>query len=203
MGKVKIVSVHYKTPNLIYDQYNSVRKFYPEIKYEIIDGSDDGKKYFVDLEKKDPNFVVRRFGYNIHHGPGMDYAIKNSSEEFLLILDSDVSLKSALIEPMIEDFTGISKGLRIMINKDGVSSSQSNRTENQDFSYPYIHPYCMLIDRNKYISFKPFKKHGAPCIDFMMGVYEKGQSDQLIHFDINDYVNLVVRGTRSKWGINL
>lgn len=203
MGKVKIVSVHYKTPDLIYNQYNSVRKFYPEIKYEIIDGSDDGKKYFVDLEKKDPNFVVKRFGYNIHHGPGMDYAIKNSSEEFLLILDSDVSLKSPLIEPMIEDFTGISKGLRIMINKDGVSSLQSNRTENQNFSYPYIHPYCMLIDRNKYISFKPFKKHGAPCIDFMMDVYEKGQSDQLIHFDINDYVNLVIRGTRSKWGINL
>jgi hypothetical protein len=203
MGKVKIVSVHYKTPDLIYNQYNSVRKFYPEIKYEIIDGSDDGKKYFVDLEKKDPNFVVRRFGYNIHHGPGMDYAIKNSSEEFLLILDSDVSLKSTLIEPMIKDFTGISKGLRIMINKDGVSSLQSNRTENQNFSYPYIHPYCMLIDRNKYISFKPFKKHGAPCIDFMMDVYEKGQSDQLIHFDINDYVNLVIRGTRSKWGINL
>lgn len=203
MGKVKIVSVHYKTPDLIYNQYNSVRKFYPEIKYEIIDGSDDGKKYFVDLEKKDPNFVVRRFGYNIHHGPGMDYAIKNSSEEFLLILDSDVSLKSTLIEPMIKDFTGISKGLRIIINKDGVSSLQSNRTENQNFSYPYIHPYCMLIDRNKYISFKPFKKHGAPCIDFMMDVYEKGQSDQLIHFDINDYVNLVIRGTRSKWGINL
>jgi hypothetical protein len=203
MGKVKIVSVHYKTPDLIYNQYNSVRKFYPEIKYEIIDGSDDGKKYFIDLEKKDPNFVVRRFGYNIHHGPGMDYAIKNSSEEFLLILDSDVSLKSTLIEPMIKDFTGISKGLRIMINKDGVSSLQSNRTENQNFSYPYIHPYCMLIDRNKYISFKPFKKHGAPCIDFMMDIYEKGQSDQLIHFDINNYVNLVVRGTRSKWGINL
>lgn len=203
MEKVKIVSVNYKTPDLIYNQYNSVRKFYPEIKYEIIDGSDDGKKYFVDLEKKDPNFVVRRFGYNIHHGPGMDYAIKNSSEEFLLILDSDVSLKSPLIEPMIEDFTGISKGLRIMINKDGVSLLQSNRTENQNFSYPYIHPYCMLIDRNKYISFKPFKKHGAPCIDFMMDVYEKGQSDQLIHFDINDYVNLVIRGTRSKWGINL
>ena len=133
----------------------------------------------------------------------MDYAIKNSSEEFLLILDSDVSLKSTLIEPMIKDFTGISKGLRIIINKDGVSSLQSNRTENQNFSYPYIHPYCMLIDRNKYISFKPFKKHGAPCIDFMMDVYEKGQSDQLIHFDINDYVNLVIRGTRSKWGINL
>lgn len=203
MEKVKIVSVHYKTPDLIYNQYNSVRKFYPKIKYEIIDGSDDGKKYFVDLEKKDPNFVVKRFGYNIHHGPGMDYAIKNSSEEFLLILDSDVSLKSPLIEPMIEDFTGISKGLRIMINKDGVSLLQSNRTENQNFSYPYIHPYCMLIDRNKYISFKPFKKHGAPCIDFMMDVYEKGQSDQLIHFDINDYVNLVIRGTRSKWGINL
>lgn len=203
MGKVKIVSVHYKTPDLIYNQYNSVRKFYPEIKYEIIDGSDNGKKYFVNLEKKDSNFIVRRFGYNIHHGPGMDYVIKNSSEEFLLILDSDVSLKTELLTPMTNNFDGIAKGMKIIVNDDGFESWQKAQTKSNNFIFTYIHPYCMLIDRNKYTSFKPFKKHGAPCIDFMMDVYEKGRSDQLIHFDIKDYVNLAIRGTRSKWGINL
>lgn len=73
MDKVKIISVHYKTPDFIYKQYESVRKFYPGIRYEIIDGSDNGRKYFVDLQKKDPNFHVQRFRYNIHHGPGIHH----------------------------------------------------------------------------------------------------------------------------------
>jgi hypothetical protein len=41
MEKVKILTVNYKTLNLIYKQYNSIRKFYPNIFfYHIIDGSD-------------------------------------------------------------------------------------------------------------------------------------------------------------------
>lgn len=203
MRKVKIVSVHYKTPDLIYNQYNSVRKFYPEIKYEIIDGSDDGKKYFIDLEKKDSNFIVKRFGYNIHHGPGMDYAIKNSSEEFLLILDSDVSLKKELITSMTDNFDGIAKGMKIIVNDDGFESWQKKQTKNNNFIFPYIHPYCMLINKNEYLRFNPFKKHGAPCIDFMIDVYKKNESDRLLKFDIKEYVDLIIRGTRSKWGINL
>ncbi len=203
MDKVKIISVHYKTPDFIYKQYESVRKFYPSIRYEIIDGSDNGEKYFVDLEKKDPNFHVQRFGYNIHHGPGMHHALKNSKLKYVLILDSDVSLKSAIIEPMMENFIVIAKGMKIMVNNEGVSSKQYIKTQNHDFKYPYIHPYCMLIDRDKYMSYKSFDKHGAPCLNFMIDVYDKGHSDQLIGFDIESCINLVIRGTRSRWGISL
>jgi hypothetical protein len=203
MDKVKIISVHYKTPELIYNQYESVRKYYPKIRYEIVDGSDDKIEYFKDLEKKDSNFKVERFGYNIHHGPGMHHSIKNSKFKYLLILDSDVSIKEPFIESMFSNFDGIAKGMKIMVNKEGVSSKQANRTTDKNFIYPYVHPYCMLIDRDKYLNHKPFRKHGAPCIDFMMDVFDKGYSDELINFDIESYVNLVVRGTRSKWGINL
>jgi hypothetical protein len=31
MEKVKIISVHYKTPELIYTQYETIRKFYPNL----------------------------------------------------------------------------------------------------------------------------------------------------------------------------
>jgi hypothetical protein len=203
MEKVKIISVHYKTPELIYTQYETIRKFYPNITYEIIDGSDDGKTYFLDLEKIDPNFSVKRFGHNIHHGPGMDYAIRNSSHKYLLILDSDVSIKKDFLNLMLSDFTGISKGLKIIVNNEGLSQWQSKSTKNHNFIYPYVHPYCMLLDREEYIKFKPFKKHGAPCIDFMIDVYENKQSDKLIHFEIEEYIDLVKRGTRSRWGINL
>jgi DNA-directed RNA polymerase subunit L len=88
MKNVEIISVHYKTPDLIYNQYTSVRKFYPELPYKIIDGSDNNVNYFEDLEIKDINFSVKRFGYNIHHGPGMDSGIKNSEYEYQLILES-------------------------------------------------------------------------------------------------------------------
>jgi hypothetical protein len=101
MNNIEIVSVHYKTPELIYNQYNTVRNFYPKIPYRIIDGSDDGAIYFGDLEARDSNFTVERFGYNIHHDPGMDHAIRTSNYDFLLILDSDVSI----IKPLIDKLT--------------------------------------------------------------------------------------------------
>ena len=199
----KIISVHYKTPELIYNQYKSVRNFYPEIPYEIIDGSDDNKNYFNDLENTDKNFVVKRFGYNIHHGPGMDYSLRNSSEDFILILDSDVSIKKELLSEMFKNFTGITTGKRIIMNKDGYEMWQKKDEDKENFKYPYIHPYCMLINRKKYLDFKPFIKHGSPCIEFMMDVFDRGDSSDLIHFPIEEYVDLKIRGTRSKWGINL
>ena len=201
MIDIEIISVHYKTPEYIYEQYESVRKFYPLVKYRIIDGSDDNKKYFEDLEKKDNNFSVKRFGFNIHHGPGMDYGIKSSDKNFLLILDSDVYLKKPIIEDMNKKFNGYSVGKKIIVNSEGYSSWQ--KTNNKDFIYEYVHPYCMLINKEEYIKHKPFIKHGAPCIQSMVDLHSKKLTNTLSSFEIEDYVNLRIRGTRSKWGINL
>jgi hypothetical protein len=203
MEKVKIISVNYKTPDLIYKQYESVRKFYPNIYYHVVDGSDDNRKYFTDLEKSDSKVFIERFGYNIHHGPGMNHAIKNSKHNFLLVLDSDVTIKKELLNDIFDGFNGIAKGMKIRVNKEGVSSLQSDRTNDNNFIYPYVHPYCMLINRDEYVKYKPFTKHGAPCLNFMMDVFEKDQSDKLHNFNIEDYVNLITKGTRSRWGINL
>lgn len=200
---IKIVSVHYKTPELIYDQYESVRILYPKTPYEIIDGSDDNKEYFDDLEKMDTNFKVKRFGYNIHHGPGMDYSLRNSMEDLILILDSDVKIKKELISNMINNFTGISVGKKIIMNSDGYEMWQKPNENPENFKYPYIHPYCMLINRKKYLNFKPFIKHGSPCIEFMIDVFNNGKSNELMNFPIEEFVDLKIRGTRSKWGINL
>ena len=56
MDNIEIISVHYKTPDLIYNQYKSVRNFYPNLPYRIIDGSDNNVKYFEDIEKNDNLF---------------------------------------------------------------------------------------------------------------------------------------------------
>jgi len=203
MQNVEIISVHYKTPDYIYKQYESVRKFYPNIKYRIIDGSDDSKIYFLDLEKKDNNFSVNRFNYNIHHGPGMDYAIRSSDKEFLLIIDSDVSLKKPLIDEMFLNFSGYCVGKRIIINSSGYESWQKTNTGDRNFIYDYIHPYCMLIKKSEYVKYRPFKKHGAPCIDNMIDIHNNKKQIELSHFNIEDYVNLEIRGTRKIWGIGL
>jgi hypothetical protein len=203
MNNVEIISVHYKTPELIYNQYNSVRKFYPTLPYRIIDGSDNNVKYFDDLKKIDSNFKVKRFGYNIHHGPGMDYAIKNSIYDYQLILDSDVSIKDKIIEVLFENFKGYSCGKLIKINSDGFEYWQKKNEPKENFIYTYIHPYCMLIKKSEYIKYKAFKKHGAPCIDAMIDIYNNNQVELLSGVVIEKYVDLKIRGTRSVWGINL
>lgn len=203
MNNLEIISVHYKTPELIYNQYNSIRKFYPTLPYRIIDGSDNNVNYFGDLEKIDNNFKVERFGYNIHHGPGMDYAIKSSIYEYQLILDSDVSIKDKIIEVLFGNFKGYSCGKLIKINSAGFESWQKKNEPKENFIYPYVHPYCMLIKKSEYIKYKPFKKHGAPCIDAMIDIYNKNQVNLLSSVVIENYVDLKIRGTRSMWGINL
>ncbi len=203
---LEIISVHYKTPEFIYEQYKSVREIYPDIPYRIIDGSDDGKNYFTDLEEEDKNFSVERLGYNIHHGPGMDYAIRNSGYEFLLIIDSDVTLKKDVIPAMFEKYTGYSVGRKRMVNALGMQNWEIpfiGRYFPKIFKYTYIHPVSMLINRNAYLKFKPFIKHGAPCIDAMIDIYKKNQTQLLSEFPIENYFDVKYQGTCQRWGMNI
>lgn len=203
MNDVEILTVHYKTPDLIYSQYESIRKFYPEIKYRIIDGSDNGISYFEDIEREDSNFSIKRFGYNIHHGPGMDYGIKTSNFNYLLIIDSDITIKKPLIFDMLKSFNGFSVGKKLIMDSTGHEHNQKPNTPKENFIYDYIHPYTMLINKEKYLKFKPFIKHGSPCIQTMIDIHNKKCKQELVDFKIEEYVNLITKGTRSIWGLNI
>ncbi len=206
MRKIEIVSVHYKTPEFIYKQYESVRKFYPEIPYRIIDGSDDDVIHFEDLEAKDNNFKVERLGYNIHHGPGMDYAIRNSKYDFLLILDSDVVIKKPLIEAMLEKFQGYAVGRKRMVNIWGHQNWEDGligKLFPKMYKYTYLQPACILINKNAYLQFKPFIKHGSPCIDAMIDIYRQHKTYLLGNIEIEDFVTIDWQGTAKRWGMNI
>lgn len=203
---VEIVSVHYKTPDYIYQQYASVRKYYPSIPYRIIDGSDDKQTYFLDLEEKDKNFRVERMGYNIHHGPGMDYAIRTSSSDFLLILDSDVTLKADILAPMFDRFSGYAVGRKRIVNRLGMQNWEIpwiGKYFPKSFKYTYIHPLCLLISKEAYLQFKPFLKHGAPCVDAMMDIYKQKKTHMLCGFPVENYINVKYQGTVKEWGMNI
>ena len=206
MNSIEIVSVHYKTPDLICRQYESVRKIYPEIPYRIIDGSDDGIAYFEDLEATDKHFNVERLRYNIHHGPGMDFAIRNSAYDFLLILDSDVSLKMPLIEMMMENFCGYSVGRKRMVNTLGRQSWEDGwvgKLFPKMYKYIYIHPVCMLIGKEAYLQFKPFIKHGSPCIDAMIDIFRQKKTNLLAGVELDDFITVEWNTTGKRWGMNI
>ncbi len=172
-------------------------------KYTVIDGSDNGEIYFKDLEESDTNFNVKRFGYNIHHGPGMDYGIRTSQFNYLLIIDSDVTLKKPLVYEMFKVFKGYSVGKKIIMDSTGHEFNQKPDRDKNSFIYEYIHPYCMLISKKRYLDFHPFIKHGSPCIKSMIDVYNKKCLNELTDFKITDYIELKTKGTRSVWGLNI
>lgn len=206
MYDIEIITVHYKTPDYIYEQYQSIRGLLPSVPYRIIDGSDDGIRYFEELEATDPNVLVDRLGYNIHHGPGMDYAIKGSKHKFLLILDSDVTLKEDPIPYMMSKFSGYAVGKMKMMNAMGMEQWQLGvvgKMLKAFFKYRYIHPYCMLISREAYLQHLPFIKHGSPCIDASIDIYRKKMQHQLTAVSIETFVHLKFKGTRGRWGLNI
>ena len=72
-----IVVVSYNSFQLIEKLITSIRRFYPTNEVHIIEGSDDSKTA-IQIQNSVDNWgrvTVYEFGYNIHHGPGMTWAI--------------------------------------------------------------------------------------------------------------------------------
>lgn len=204
----EVLIVNYNTPDFILNLYKQIREFISEdIVINIVDGSDDlikkrGTDYVVLNEKmknvleQDENVNHYLMGYNIHHGPGMDYGLKKIQKKYVLILDSDVKIpKKGLLELFSKNVIG---NFYCMGNVQIVDGSGVNVNK---YGIKYVHPSCMLIDRDFYIEFNtPFIKHGAPCLNFM----KKVNSEFLIGVrDIYSYVDKGGRGTRKLYGLNI
>lgn len=204
----QILVVNYNTPDYIIEQYKSIRKYIgDDISINIVDNSDKkiskrGKKIEVlnkdlyDIPNKDINFKIFKIGKNIHHGPGMDYGINQIKTDYILILDSDICILHNLLEIFKNNYKSNFNcmGLLMYVDKTGHKTNKKNGIK-------YIHPSVMLIDRDKYLNNeKKFKKHGAPCIDYMVNVND----NELVDIkNIRDYVEYRGRGTVSLYGINL
>jgi hypothetical protein len=207
-NNTEIIIVNYNTPDFIIRLHSEIREFIgDDITIHIVDGSDGrlqkrginiinlNEELKIILEK-DINSNHHILGYNIHHGPGMHWAISEKvSKEYVLILDSDVSiLKDGLLN-LFSDNYEIDKycyGLMCKVNESGFDVPDGS---------PYIHPSTMLLNVNFYLDFKfNFIKHGAPCIDFMRNIDSnklKGISN------LDDYRFISGRGTVNLFGYNL
>ena len=175
IADIPIVAVSYNAPDLIEALLRTLRQFYGNRVY-IIDGSnpDVAEKIRAITDGVD-NVEFIPFGYNIHHGPGMAWALNHlglSGE--VLFLDSDVEiLKAGFLESLHSalrpDMYGV--GNVQWVNEVGHSREADG--------IPYLHPACMLVNAEVMRQWPLPIKHGAPLLPAMLAMHQAGKSDLL------------------------
>jgi glycosyltransferase involved in cell wall biosynthesis len=200
---ITCVIINYQTPDLTKTALTSLRKFYPQVPILLIDnGSKDNSLEILNkIADGNPDLIkLVANEKNLHHGPAMHQATGLLEDEFILFLDSDCEvMKGGFVEEMLAtlkaDSNNYAVGKLIHMNKRGFDVNPSAR------SIKYIRPICMSVRKSLYKQLIPFQYHGAPCLKNMIGA-EK-HCFNLIHFDVETYVQHKGRGTASRFGYNL
>ena len=173
VDRIPIVTVSYNSPDLIAALLASIRRFYPNPVY-VIDGSrPEVAAQIRPVAEQYPDVRFIPFGYNIHHGPGMTWAIRNLDLHGpVLFLDSDVEvLRRGFLESLR---AALAPGLY------GVGSLQYVNALGQPVEqdgYLYLHPACMLCDIDVMRQWPLPIKHGAPMMPSMVAMHDAGRSD--------------------------
>ena len=177
IDQIPIVTVSYNAPDLIEALLRTLRQFYTNRVY-IIDGSnpDVAEKIRAVTDTYD-NVEFIPFGYNIHHGPGLTWAIEHlglSGE--VLFLDSDVEiLKAGFLEALHAE---LEPGMY------GVGSTQpvnEQGYDRPDGAINYLHPACMLVNIDVMRQWPLPIKHGAPMIHTMLALNHSNNTHLFKH----------------------
>ena len=177
---IPIICVSYNSAELISDLLSSLRKHYNN-PVHIIDGSD--AQHYQAIEKVARGFENVRFvhfDYNIHHGPGMAWAIQNLDipQGRVLFLDSDVLVLHA---GFLEDLCA-----QLQPGMYGVGMVNHVNEEGFDVNYEkgaikYLHPACMLCNIEVMRQWPMPIKHGAPMTATMSALHKANASHLLGH----------------------
>jgi hypothetical protein len=176
---IPIVAVSYNSPDLIEILLRSVRQFYTNKVY-IIDGSAPDIVGAIEaVTRCHANVEFIPFHYNIHHGPGMAWAIRNLGLcGPVLFLDSDVELlHPGLIEDLAARLEPQLYGVGWITEPTLLGGSV------QPKQFPYLSPLCMLCNMDVMRQWPMPIKHGAPMITPMLALAQAGRVDLLRHVD--------------------
>ncbi len=201
-NKVTALIINYRTRDLSSISISNLQYFYPNIKKLIIEnGSNDlSSEYFFNMMKRNNSISLIQNKININHGPALDQGIKSISTPYILTIDSDcIIIHGGFLEKMLSNFSTSNTyavGKLVHLNRFGYEVPKKKHS----FA-PYIQPFCMVIDREKYLQLEPFIHHGSPGINNMHSAFKK--SYQLIDFPIEDYVYHIGHGTCGRYGYNL
>lgn len=191
MENITGIIVSYNTKDLLKNCFESVRKFYPNLKLIIVDGSHHANecfKYAKSLEDKNTRIVSLES--NIGHGKGINIAVEYCSTEYFLLIDSDIIMnKKGCLEEMMSYF--------IMPNVYGVGQiiSVDENGSNNYKGMDYLHPHFCIIRKYLYKQFSVAIHHGAPLLKSMIDL-SKQKTIILICFPVEEYITHLGRGTR-------
>jgi SAM-dependent methyltransferase len=178
---IPVVTVSYNSPELLFGLLSSFRKFYRN-PIHIVDGSEpEPLKKIRDIAAGFENVHLHAMEYNIHHGPGLAWAIQNLNLSGpVLFMDTDiVVLKEGFIESLQETLRPGDYGVGGVeyVNRDGFDI---------EYAYgaiAYLHPPCMLCNVEVMREWPLPIKHGAPMIEPMRALHDAGKSDLLRSLD--------------------
>jgi predicted O-linked N-acetylglucosamine transferase (SPINDLY family)/SAM-dependent methyltransferase len=176
IDQIPMIAVSYNAPDLIASLLSTFRQHYPHNPVTIIDGSaPEIAAQIAPICAQYPGVTFKPFGYNIHHGPGMAWAIENLElSGRVLFLDSDVEiLKRGFLESLDEHLQPQMYGV------GNVTPVDENGFSNGPNSMPYLHPACMLTNIEVVRQWPLPVKHGAPMLPPMIALAKAGKSDLL------------------------
>ena len=189
---IPVVTVSYNTPDLLHGLLTSLRRFYPNPVF-VIDGSDaEHQPAITAVVAAFAGVTLQPMGYNIHHGPGMAWAVQNLALSGpVLFLDTDIVVqRDGFLQALLAELrsTDYGAGGVAAVNADGFDVPYSYG------AVPYLHPPCMLCNVEVMRQWPLPVKHGAPMIEAMKALQRAGQSGLLRHLDWA--ANDVLMGTR-------
>lgn len=170
---IPVITVSYNSPDLIEALLRTFRQFYQNKVY-VIDGSSPDISAAIGLTVAGfDNVEFIPFGYNIHHGPGLTWAINTLDiHGRVLFLDSDVEvLRGGFLESLHNALEPGEYGVGSLqyVNEQG------HPREND--GYLYLHPACMLCDVDVMRQWPLPIKHGAPMLPPMLALHKAARSN--------------------------
>jgi hypothetical protein len=202
---ITALTVNYNTPDLLENLLRSFRKFY-DTDFLVIDGSNEENWEKIIGFANKYNALIIHFHFNIHHGPGMGYGIRNIKTEQILLIDTDVEiLKGGCIEDLQSKLLPENYGIGCVgtVNENGVDAPTG---------YRYLHPSFALVNRDVVLKYPMPVRHGAPMIEAMKAgapvQHEQWVADDLVHSFKketlnNNYIIHLWSGTCRIGGMNL
>lgn len=186
-GLITVITVNFKTPDLIADCIITFRRFYADVPYIVVDNG--GSPESIETIKALGVSLIEN-ERNIGHGPAINKAMIETVTPYAFLLDSDTRTnRRGFLEKMLELFEAdpnlFAAGMLRHVNDNGVRAKEGT---------PYIHPYACMIDVKKFKQVRPFTNRGAPALHTMQDARARGWS--VTSFPIDDYIWHMVAGTR-------
>lgn len=189
--------VNYGTPDLTRAAVWSLRSLYPPLPIVVVENHspDDSALRLRALADEAGGVTLLEQAKNLHHGPGLDLALRTAEAPWVLVFDSDaVAYRGGFLEAMLREAEAAGAYM----------VGQLHRVDEAGFDggpHPYVHPKCALVRREGYLALPPFEKHGAPCLANERAAVARGLV--LLDFPVNDHVLHLGEGTVRRHGYGL